>query len=201
MTKVIKVNARFIRQQHHVSKLFIKRFLTSSFFIWTFSSHIWLLAALSLCIILSSYFFILLLSIIIHQLCLFHRVKLINNFSRQIQWTTTRLFYYLNFLQAVRVSIKLIINRFLLLIFFTQTNNNICKKLLILLLEISQLYSSNNWHIFVEHLLLIRNFSNNDNRLLLTKVSETRYKLNSRILNESKRMRFKLLLYENVMIN
>ena len=136
MTKVIKVNARFIRQQHHVSKLFIKRFLTSSFFIWTFSSHIWLFIALLLCIILSLYFFILSLSIISHQLCFFHRVKLVDNSSRQVQWTTMKLLYYLNFLQAVRVSIKLIINRLLFLISFTQTNNNICKKLLISLFEI-----------------------------------------------------------------
>ena len=82
-----------------------------------------------------------------------------------------------------------------------QTNNSICKKQLMLLFVNIQLYILKSWYIFVEYLLLICSFNNNDNRLSLTKISKTKHKRNSRILNESERMRLNLMLYESFLIN
>ena len=99
------------------------------------------------------------------------------------------------------MSINMTVNHLLSLIFFMQTNNSICKKQLMLLLVNIQLYILKSWHIFVEHLLLICNFNNDDNKLSLMKVSKTRHKRNSRILDESERMRLNLMLYESFLIN
>ena len=157
--------------------------------------------ALLLCIIFLHYFCALLLLIDFHQLCFFHRVFSVDHSRCQIQWTAIKLFYYLISSQILRVSIDITINHLLFLIFFMQTNNSICKKQLMLLFVNIQFYILKSWHIFVEHFLLICSFNNDDNRFSLTKVSKTKHKRNSRILNESERMRLNLMLYESFLIN